>query len=219
MKHFSFNIDRLIVRGRKLVLSAALCAGAALGSTSAEAAKWYVDNTLGEVKAEEKVVPAQSKPVQILFEFQRDGQPNPRATKEVKPWALDALKQSGAFSEITETPVPDGAVLSVKFNNVVKKEDLDKAKKDGLRAGLGFGLFGGVVATDNYIVSFEYIPATGTTPITTTVNHALHMKYGKKDVEIPGTQVKNVTEAVQTVVRQAMSRGANNIVADPNFSK
>jgi hypothetical protein len=51
----------------------------------------------------------------------------------------------------------------------------------------------------------------------TTVNHALHMKFGKKDVEIPGTEVKGVKLAVETVVRQALARGVNNIVADPAF--
>lgn len=186
---------------------------------AAQAAKWYVDNALGEVKPEEKILPATPKPVQFLFEFQRDGGPNARATKEVKPWAIDALKASGAFTDIVDTPTSDGAVLSVKFNNVVKKEELDKAKKDGFRAGLGFGLFGGVVATDHYVVTLTYIPATGAAPITTEVNHALHMKFGKKDVVIPGTEAKNVTEAVKTVVRQAFARGVNNIVADPAFPK
>ena len=185
----------------------------------AQAAKWYVDNTLGEVKPEEKVVPTTPKPVQLLFEFQRDGGPNPRATKQVKPWAVDALKTTGAFTDIGEAPTADGAVLSIKFNNVVKKEDLDKAKKEGFRAGLGFGLFGGVVATDHYIVTLTYVPATGAAPITTVVNHALHMKFGKKDVVIPGTEVKNALEAVKTVVRQALARGVNNIVADPAFPR
>jgi len=185
----------------------------------AYAAKWFVDNTLGDVKPEEKVQPASPKPVQVLFEFQRDGSPNPRATKEVKPWALDAIKQSGVFSEIVETPTSDGAVLSVRFNNIVKKEEIDKAKKDGFRAGLGFGLFGGVVATDHYVVTFDYVSATGAKLITTTVNHALHMKFGKKDVEIPGFEVKNVQAAVETVVRQAMARGVNNIASDSGFPK
>lgn len=185
----------------------------------AQAAKWYVDNALGEVKPEEKVVPANPKPVQLLFEFQRDGSPNARATKQVKPWAVDALKTTGAFTEIGEAPTADGAVLSIKFNNVVKKEELDKAKKDGFRAGLGFGLFGGVVATDYYVVTLTYVPTTGAAPITTEVKHALHMKFGKKDVEIPGTEVKNITVAVQTVVRQALARGVNNIVADPAFPR
>lgn len=184
-----------------------------------QAAKWFVDNKLGEVKPEEKVTPAAPKPVQLLFEFQRDGAPNPAATKQVKPWAIDALKKSGVFSDVVEAPTANGAVLSIKFNNVVKKEEIDKAKKDGFRAGLGLGLFGGVVATDNYIVTFEYLPGTGGQSITTTVNHALHMKFGKKDVVIDGTEVKNVNDAVQTVVRQALMRGVNTIASDSAFPK
>lgn len=209
----------VLARLRKAAMVCALGAGLALSGTAAHAAKWFVDNKLGDVPPAEKAVPATPQPVQLLFEFQRDGGPNPRATKQVKPWAIDALKQSGVFSDVVETPTANGAVLSIKFNNVVKKEELDKVKGDAFKAGLGFGLFGGVVATDNYIVSFEYLPAGGTPPITTTVNHALHMKFGKKDVEIPGTQVKNVTEAVQTVVRQVMQRGANNLASDAAFPK
>lgn len=185
----------------------------------AQAAKWFIDNTLGEVKPEEKVNPENPQPVQLLFEFQRDGAPNPQATKQVKPWAVEDIKTTGAFSAVVEEPVPEGAVLSIKFNNVVKKEEVDKAKKDGFAAGLGFGLFGGVVATDHYVVTFEYIQRTGAVPITVVVNHALHMKFGHKDVEIPGTQVKNVTEAVQGVVRQALNKGVNSIVADPAFPR
>lgn len=185
----------------------------------AQAAKWYVDNKLGEVKPEEKATPSHPKPVQLLFEFQRDGSPNPKADEVVKPWAIDDLKATGPFTEIATEPTADGAVLSITFNNITKKEELDKAKKDGFRAGLGFGLFGGVVATDYYIVTLSYVPETGAAPITTIVEHALHMKYGNKDVEIPGIQVKNVDEALKTVVRQAIERGVNTIVADPAFQK
>lgn len=185
----------------------------------ADAAKWFVDNTLGEVKAEEKKLPAQPKPVQLLFEFQRDGAPNPKATKVVKPWAIEDLRSTGAFSEISENPTADGAVLGIKFNNVVKQEELDKAKHDGFRAGLGFGLFGGVAATDHYVVTVTYIATNGAQPITTVVNHALHMKFGNKEVDIPRTEMKNADEAVKTVIRQALARGVNNIVTDPAFPK
>jgi hypothetical protein len=190
-----------------------------LATAPAQAAKWFIDNALGDVKAEEKVTPATPAPVQILYEFQRDGTPHPKATKQTKQWVLDALKATGDFSEIVETPVANGAVLSIKFNNVVKKEELDQAKKDGFKAGLGFGLFGGVVATDHYFVNFEYLAANGAAPIKTEVHHALHMKFGKKEVEIPGTEVKNVTAAVQGVVNQAIARGTNTIVSDPAFPK
>lgn len=185
--------------------------------TAAQAAKWFVDNSLGDLKPEEKKTPATPRPVQLIFEFQRNGEPNPRATKEVKPWIFDALKATGAFTEVVEAPVAGGAVLSIKFNNVIAQEELDKAKKDGFRAGLGFGLFGGVVATDRYDVAFEYLPGEGAASVQTLVQHALHMKYGKKDVEIPGTQVKNVSEAVKMVVRQATDHGINNLVSDPAF--
>lgn len=185
--------------------------------TAAQAAKWFVDNTLGDVKVEEKKTPATPRPVQLIFEFQRNGEPNPRATKEVKPMLVDALKQTGAFSEIVEAPVAGGAVLSIKFNNIVPQEDVDKAKKEGFRAGLGFGLFGGVVTTDRYDVAFEYLPGEGAASIQTLVQHALYMKFGKKDVEIPGTQVKNVNEAIKTMVRQTTDRGVNNLVSDPAF--
>ena len=207
------------IRSRFVTLAVfTLLTGFALGTPGVvHAAKWYVDNSLGEVKPEEKVAPVNPKPVQLLFEFQRDGASNPKATTFTQPIAMDALKATGDFSEIVTTPTADGAVLSITFNNVVKQEEIDKAKHDGFRAGLGFGLFGGIVATDNYVITLTYISQTGATPITHVVRHSLHMKYGKKDVEIPGTEVKNADEAVKIVIRQALQRGVNDIVADSAF--
>ena len=105
----------------------------------------------------------------MIFEFERDGAPNPKATKVVKPWVIEDIKATGDFSEIVETPVASGAVLSIKFNNLVVQEELDKAKKQGFGAGLSFGLLGGVVTTDHYAVTVEYIAATGATPISMAV--------------------------------------------------
>ena len=182
-------------------------------------AKWYVESKLGDVKPDEKVVPAHPRPVQVLFEFQRDGTPNPKATKIIAPWAMEDVKGTGVFSDVAVTPATDGAVLSIKFNNVVDKAELDKAKKQGFSAGLGFGMFGGVVATDHYQVTLTYVSATGAAPISTMVEHALIMKYGKSEVEVPGFEVKNGDEAVKTVVRQALARGINTIATDPAFPK
>jgi len=138
-----------------LAIFAAVATAAALGAVpqTAYAMKFFVANALGEVKPEEKATPAQPKPVQVIFEFQRDGKPNAKATKIVTPWAIDDLKGSGAFSDVVATPVADGTVISIKFNNLVIKEELDKTKSQAFGAGLGFGLFGGVVAIDHYVVS------------------------------------------------------------------
>ncbi|MBO9498592.1 MAG: hypothetical protein J7496_11235 [Novosphingobium sp.] len=188
---------------------------ATLLPAAAQAAHWYYDNALGEVPAAEKITPGEPKPVQVLFEFQRDGEPNPKATKVVKPWAFEDIKGTGAFADVVEGPTADGAILSIKFNNIVKQEELDKAKKDGFGAGLGFGLFGGVFATDHYVATLEYIPHTGAEPVKVEIPHALYMTYGKqkKELVIPGTEVKNGDEAVKTVVRQALARGVNDILA------
>ena len=186
---------------------------------AAQAMHFYVANALGEVKPEEKATPAHPAPVQVIFEFERDGAPNPKATKVVKPWVIEDIKATGDFSEIVETPVASGAVLSIKFNNLVVKEELDKAKKQGFGAGLSFGLLGGVVTTDHYAVTFEYIAATGATPIRTEVRHELYGKFGNKEADIPGTEVKGADEAVKVLVRQAIARGVNTIVADPAFPR
>lgn len=212
--------NRFISRHRAKLLR--LVAMAVMLSTlpqAAQAMKFYVANALGEVKPEEKVTPTKPLPVQVIFEFQRDGKPNAKATKVVTPWAMEDIKGTGAFSEVTDAPTANGAIISIKFNNLVIKEELDKAKKQAFGAGLGFGLFGGVLAVDHYLVSIDYVPATGAAPIHTEVKHELYSKYGKKNVEVPGTEYKTADEAVKVLVRQALARGVNNIVADPAFPR
>lgn len=212
--------NRFIGRHRgKLLRLAALALMLSTLPQAAQAMKFYVDNALGEVKPEEKVTPAKPQPVQVIFEFQRDGKPNAKASKVVTPWAMEDIKGTGAFSEVTDAPTANGAIISIKFNNLVIKEELDKAKKQAFGAGLGFGLFGGVLAVDHYLVSIDYVPATGAAPIHTEVKHELYSKYGKKDVEVPGTEYKTADEAVKVLVRQALARGVNNIVADPAFPR
>ncbi|MBY0394134.1 MAG: hypothetical protein K2Q27_12825 [Novosphingobium sp.] len=212
--------NRFIGRHRtKLLRLVALAVMLSTLPQAAQAMKFYVANALGEVKPEEKVTPAKPQPVQVIFEFQRDGKPNAKATKVVTPWAMEDLKGTGAFSEVTDAPTANGAIISIKFNNLVIKEELDKAKKQAFGAGLGFGLFGGVLAVDHYLVSIDYVPATGAAPIHTEVKHELYSKYGKKDVEVPGTEYKTADEAVKVLVRQALARGVNNIVADPAFPR
>jgi hypothetical protein len=182
------------------------------------AAKWFVDNSLGDVKPEERVTVTTPQPVQLIFEFQRDGKAVPAAVKQIKPMILDALKERGIFSEVSDKPAASGAILSIVINNVVNKEELARLKKKAFGAGLSFGLGSGVVATDRYFISFELIPATSKPSIKAMVEHAIHMKYGNTSAEIPGTQVKNVVEAVRGMVKQSVAKGVNVLVADPGFA-
>ena len=182
------------------------------------AAKWFVDAALGDVKPEEKVVPPKPAPVQLVFVFQRDGADNPKATKIVKPMVIADLKKTGAFTDVVDTPVDGGAAISVTINNIINKEELEKAKSKGFGAGLSFGLLSGTVATDHYAITLDYVAATGAKPIEAVVHHALAMKFGNTADPTGVIQVKNADEAVQTVVRQAVEHGVNTIVADPGFA-
>jgi hypothetical protein len=187
-------------------------------SAPALAAKWFVDNALGDVKPEERVTVNTPQPVQLIFEFQRDGKAVPKAVKQVKPMVLEALKERGIFSEVSDTPTVNGAMLNIVINNVVDKEELSRLKKKAFGAGLSFGLGSGVVATDNYFVHLELVPATGKPSIKTDLQHAIHMKYGKTDAVVPGTQVKNILEAVKGMIKQSTAKGLNTIIADPGFA-
>jgi hypothetical protein len=182
------------------------------------AAKWFVDNALGEVKPEERVTVTAPQPVQLIFEFQRDGKAVPAAVKQVKPMILESLKESAIFSEVSDKPTSNGALLNIVINNVVDKEELAKLKKKAFGAGLTFGLGSGVVATDRYFVNFELIPASGQPSIKVALEHAIHMKYGKTNAEIPGTEVKKPMDAVRGMVKQSVAKGMNRVASDPGFS-
>lgn len=177
-------------------------------------AKIYVNATLGDLKPENKVKVTAPKPVQLIFEFQRDGIANARATKLVRPMMIEAMKAQGVFADFVDTPVADGALLSVKFNNIPEKNAAGKGFASGLTLGLA-GLF----VTDFYEVRFDLVPTTGSEPIVTEVKHQLHLKKGKKDIPDPGIEVKNIDVGIRTIIAQVAAHGLNQLAADPRFPK
>lgn len=204
---------------RALLTMVAACALVLLGTSQpAMAAKWFVDAALGDLKPEQKVVPAKPAPVQLLYTFQRDGAANPRATKATKQIVTESVKATGVFSDVVETPVDGGAAINVTINNVTDKQALDKAKSKGFGAGLSFGMFSGVVAVDHYVITFDYVGATGGKPIEATVMHALAMKFGNTADPTGVVQVKSLDEALHMMIRQAVDHGVNTIVTDPGFA-
>jgi len=178
-----------------------------------EAAKFYVDNRHGELDPGQKATVANPRPVQLLFAFQTDGQPNVRATNEVKNQVIEIIRASGVFSEISSTPVADGAVLNITFNNIPQRD----AARRGFMAGLTLGLAGTMV-TDNYHVTFEFLPAGNGAPVTRTIDHALHVTVGRTDPPPNADPVRNAREAVATMVRQSIAHGMNALAGDPVFS-
>jgi len=201
---------------RLRALMASLCFGLAFivfGGQSAMAAS-YVDPALKDVPAEARVTVASPQPVQILFQFQTDGAPNERATKLLKKQVIDTVIASGLFSEVTETPAPNGAVISVTLNNVVK--NLKDATAQGFVTGLTFGLKGSLV-TDHYTCTVEFVSGPDAVKISRSVEHAIHSTIGIKTPPEGLVKSKNIMEAVMTMTRQAVSNPLNQLAADPAF--
>lgn len=176
-------------------------------------ASFYVDTATKEIPVEAYKKPALAKPVQVVFEFQTKGVPNAAATKFLSPQVMEQIKGSGLFSEVKETPVPDGALLSVVLNNVPMSDD---AFSKGFVTGLTFGLAGSQVS-DGYICTMKYLPAPQAAPITKTARHAIHTVIGAKEGPANGTKMESIEMAVKTMTRQIVSTALNDLSHDPAF--
>ena len=190
-----------------------LCALGTLSAPSSAVAGVYIDNTLGELKAEETIKVPNPKPVQLLVEFQTGGVLNARATKFVKPIIAEAATATGVVGTTSETPLAGGARLAVIMNDIPEKNVGGKAFMTGFTFGLS-----GTVAHDDYDIEVRYTPGDGQDPIIRTVHHRLYIKLGLANPPENATKVEKVDEAVKTIVRQALAHALNGIAGDPRFA-
>lgn len=176
-------------------------------------ASFYIDKATQEVPSTAFKKPVSPKPVQILFEFQTKGVANTAATNFLGPQIIGQIKESGLFSEVRDTPTPDGALLSVAINNVPLSDD---AFSKGFVTGLTFGLAGSQVS-DGYICTMKYTPTTQSSPITKTARHAIHTVMGAKEGPINGTKVDTLEIGVRTMTRQIVSTTLDELSKDIEF--
>jgi hypothetical protein len=176
----------------------------ALGAAPLNAAKFYVDARLGDVKQEDVIKVADPQPAQVLVEFQTDGVANAKATKYIKPLVTSAITERHIFSEISEQPVANRTILTVVYNNIPEKGAAGK----GAKVGLTFGLASASV-TDSYKIHFELLRGPGTTPMTCDVEHAFIMTMGKKEDPAIGIPVAKIDLGMQMIVNQVMAHGLN----------
>lgn len=200
------------MRSWVLRAAAALAAGAMAFGTAAAAT--YVDTGLPDLKPEERVVVVHPKPVQLLFQFKTKGAANGRATKWLKDQVVQVVQASGLFSEVTEGPASDGALVNVTIDNVPLTSD---AFAKGFATGLTFGLAGTSVS-DGYICTVEYLSGSDAQKITKTAHHAIHTTVGLKSAPPNGEKAPSVKAAVETMTRQIVSHALNDLAADPVFN-
>lgn len=197
---------------RAFVALVAAFAMTVLPVVPAMAAAYYVDNALGELAPDHKAKVAEPKPVQLLFQFTTNGKANARAVKYLKPQILALVQGSGLFSQVSETPVPGGAVLMITIDNIPEPGAAGK----GFGAGLTFGLAGKIVY-DDYVFTAEYVAGADAQPIKVQVPHRLYTQIGKHSPPPNATRVKNIPVAVETITRQGVSHAINWVALDPSF--
>lgn len=176
-------------------------------------ASFYVDTATRDVPVSEMKPVAQAAPVQLLFEFQTKGVQNSRATDHLRSQVVDQVKASGLFSAVEDKPVANGAILSLKLNNVPLTDD---AFGKGFVTGLTFGLAGSQV-TDGYVCTIEYLSPNQGAPIVKTARHAIHTVMGAKEAPANGIRAETIEEAVRTMTRQVVGTTLKDLSFDPNF--
>ncbi|HKD23647.1 MAG TPA: hypothetical protein VKB71_16640 [Rhizomicrobium sp.] len=178
-------------------------------------ATFYVDDSLHDLSASEKVTVADPRPVQLLFDFQTKGVSNARATDIVKPYVLTAVQGSGLFSQVTSDPAPNGAVLNIVINNVPLTDD---AFAKGFVTGFTFGLVGSNVG-DGYVCTVDYLPGGSTSKIEKSMRDAIYTSLGATAGTPPHAQkVSGFDVAVQTMVRQVVTNTLNEVAKDKAFT-
>lgn len=186
---------------------------AALALAATGCATHFVDGAVKDVPASDFARPAAPAPVQLVFEFRTKGVPNPRATEHVRPLAVEDVKATGLFSELTDKPVPGGAMLNVVIENVALTDD---AFAKGFMTGLTLGLAGSTV-TDGYTCTVSYLPPGRTQPIVKTSKHAIHTSMGATGAPANAYKAKGIDDAVRTMVRQILAGPLRDLSREPEF--
>lgn len=174
----------------------------------------YVDGGTREVQVSEMPKPARPAAVQMVFEFQTKGTANAAATNLLREQVVRQVRDSGLFSDVADTPVPGGALLSVTLNNVPVTDD---AFTKGFVTGFTFGLVGSSV-TDGYICTLRYTPGGAGTPLQKAARHALHTSIGAGASPPPNAVKADTMEGgVRTMTRQVVSNVLADLARDPAF--
>ena len=199
----------------------ALILAAILVATTGEdaLAATFVDAGLPDVAADKRVAIAKPQPVQLLFQFQTKGAPNAQATKFVKQAVVDTVKASGLFSEVSEGPAPNGAVLNVVIDNVVEPGQMSAAAGKGAVTGATLFIAGSTIQ-EHYKSNVEYVGGPAAPKISRTAQHSIYTQMGLINSPPPnGVKTEGgIKGAVFTMARQIVSNPLNDLASDPGFA-
>jgi hypothetical protein len=196
---------------------AGLAALFALSLAGAAAPASYIDSTLGEIKPQDKVAVASPQPVELLFQFQTKGALNARATKLLKDKVVEAVKSTGVFSQVSDTPTANGAVLEVIINDAPSSGDMSSAEGKGFVTGATFFVAGSTIR-ENYDCTINYVAGPGAAKLTRTANDGVYFQMGLINSP-PENAVKigSLKEAIFAMARFIIINPLNALAGDPGF--
>jgi hypothetical protein len=175
--------------------AARLCLAIAVSVAMTGCASFYVDNGVKEVGNSQFVKVQPQHAVQLLFVAQTKGIDNVQVTAKLRPMVVERIKATGLFTDISDTPVPGGALLNVTWNNVSLS---DHPEARGFVTGATFGLVGTTVG-DGFIVKASYSAQPGAPTISKEARHAVYTSIGATSgPDAPATKVDNVQTAMAT---------------------
>lgn len=197
---------------KRLVL-APLFAAAAFMVSGCLSMRSFVDPTLGDVSSAQRVAIADPRPVQLIFEFRTQGAANARATNMLREQVTENVRSTGAFSEVSTSPVAGGALLAITVDNIPE----EGAAQAGFATGLTFGLAGSSVS-DFYVATARYSGGSGSAPLNVEKRHALHSLIGNAEAPANMVQAENPEAGVRTVIRQLVDHLVFDLARQPGFA-
>lgn len=205
---------------RGMVVAAAIATAGGLGvAATPAAAAGYVGAELGDVKPESKATVANPQPVQVIYQFATKGAPNKPGTKQTRAQVMEAVKASGFFSELSETPTPNGAILSITLDNVIPDGAMTDAAAKGALTGATFFVVGSNTR-EHYKATVEYVPNPEAPKISRSATHSIVFQMGLIN-SAPENAVKvdgGLKGSLNTMIRQIISNPLNEVAKDPGFA-
>jgi hypothetical protein len=170
---------------------------ASLVITGCISPKSFLDPSFPKVACEDLKKKNEPLHLRLVVEFQRNGEPYPKADTTLRDNAERIFRGSGVI-----IPVADASQGEVKIvvNNIA---DRGSAAAKGFGTGLTWGLIGNTV-TDAYELSI-FITANGKTISRTAIKHAFHTAIGNTSVP-PGLETVPPGVAFGRILEQMLLR-------------
>lgn len=194
----------------KLLRSFVLSAAISLGVGGCMSPKSFVDPTYPKISYDQLAKRQSPLRLNVVVEFQRNGEPFPKADSTLRDNTERVLRGSGVIVPVSDRGEGE---IRVVVNNIA---DRGAAAAKGFGTGLTLGLAGTTV-TDAYEMSVA-ITANGKTVRRAAIKHALHTAIGNTTIP-EGLETMPPQAAFERVLEQMILRVLHDIQGKGELSR